>query len=123
MIAPPIFSVCKASPTVSALLGPSELRLYMFGMARQNVKKPYAVWQVVSGSPESYIASRPDSENYVIQIDVYGDTASQTRQVLAAIEYAIELHCNVTRYGGESIDPETMSYRSSMDVAWITNRP
>lgn len=123
MITPPLFSVCRADSAVTALLGTDPVRLFMFGMAPQGVQRPYATWQIVSGSPESYLAGRPDAENYVIQIDVWGNSTSETRQALSAIERALELNCYVTRYGGESQDPETMSYRSSMDIAWITNRP
>lgn len=124
----PIFQVCRNDLAVhdalwweSAPDGP-ELRLYMFGMAPQNVQKPYAVWQVVGGFPENYLAGRPDTERHSLQIDVYANSASQARSVLAAIESAIELNCYVTRYGGESKDPETGSYRSSMDVDWHTYR-
>lgn len=124
----PIFQVCRNDPAVhdalwweSAPDGP-ELKLYMFGMAPQNVQKPYAVWQVVGGFPENYLAGRPDAERHSLQIDVYANSASQARSVLAAIEHAIELNCYVTRYGGESKDPETGSYRSSMDVDWHTYR-
>lgn len=124
----PIFQVCRNDPAVhdalwwdSAPDGP-ELKLYMFGMAPQNVQKPYAVWQVVGGFPENYLAGRPDTERHSLQIDVYANSASQARSVLAAIEHAIELNCYVTRYGGESKDPETGSYRSSMDVDWHTYR-
>lgn len=122
MITPPIFAVCRADSAVTTLLGASPMRLYQFGLAPQGVQKPYAVWQMVAGGPETYLAGRPDAESATIQIDVYADTPSVSRQVLAAIEYAIELHCNVTRYGGESRDPETMNYRSSMDVIWLGNR-
>lgn len=123
MIAPPIFTACRADPSITAQLGTNPLRLFMFGMAPQKVQKPYAVWTVISGSPENYLAGRPDAEQYTIQVDVYADTAAQARSALSAIERAIELHCYVTRYGGESRDPETKNYRSTMDVAWIISRP
>lgn len=122
MKSPPLFPLCASDSSVTALLGTNPVRLFMFGMAPQGVQKPYAVWQMVGGGPESYLAGRPDSEGHSIQIDVYGDSAADTRAALAAIEHAIELHCYVTRYGGESRDPETMSYRSSMDISWITER-
>ena len=122
MNTPPIFSICAADAQLTALLGSNPVRLFIFGMAPQGVQKPYAVWQVVSGAPENYLAGRPDAEGHTLQIDVYGDNAGQARSVLAAIENAIELDCYVTRYGGESRDPETKNYRSTMDVDWITYR-
>jgi len=122
MNSPPIFSICAADPGVTALLGTSPVRLFMFGMAPQNIQKPYAVWQVISGSPESYLAGRPDTDQHLLQIDVYADNASEARTVLAAIVHAVELHSYVVRYGGESRDSETLNYRSSMDVSWHTYR-
>jgi len=122
MTSPPIFSICAADPGVTALLGTSPVRLFMFGMAPQNIQKPYAVWQVISGSPESYLAGRPDTDQHLLQIDVYADNASEARTVLAAIVHAVELHSYVVRYGGESRDSETLNYRSSMDVSWHTYR-
>jgi hypothetical protein len=122
MNTPPIFALCAANVGVTALLGSNPVRFFMFGMAPQNVQKPYAVWQVVAGKPENYLAGRPDAEGHTIQVDVYGDSASQTRSTLSAIEGAIELNCYITRYGGESRDPVTMNYRSTMDVDWISLR-
>lgn len=122
MNTPPIFMLSAADPGVTALLGIDPVRLFMFGMAPQSVKKPYAVWQVIGGSPENYLAGRPDTEQHTLQVDVYADTAAQARAALAAIERAIELDCYVTRYGGESRDTETKNYRSSMDVSWHTYR-
>lgn len=122
MNTPPIFAVCAADPGVTALLGVSPVRVFMFGMAPQNVQKPYAVWQVVSGAPENYLWGRPDTEQHSLQIDVYADSASEARAVLAAIEHAVELHSYVVRYGGESRDSDTFNYRSSMDIVWHTYR-
>lgn len=51
---PPIVQACLQSPAVTALLGVGTgMRLYSFGEAEQGVAKPYAVWQVVSGSPRT----------------------------------------------------------------------
>lgn len=118
---PPIFEVCSADAGVKAVLG-TPCRLYPFGLAPQNPVKPYAVWQTVGGSPENYLAGRPDTERHALQIDVYASSASQARAALVAIERAVELSCYVTRYGGESRDMETKNYRSSMDVDWHTYR-
>lgn len=122
MNTPPIFRLCAAATGVKALLGTAPVRLFLFGEAPEGVQKPYAVWQVVGGSPENYLAGRPDTEQHSLQVDVYADTASTARAALAAIEQAIEQDAYVTRYGGESRDPETQNYRSSMDVDWITYR-
>lgn len=120
---PPIFQICSQSTAVTTLLGAgSNLRLYSFGEAPEGVIKPYAVWQLVNGAPENYLADRSDADGVTLQIDVYGNTGSSVRQVRDAIRDAIELRANVTRWGGEGRDPTTKNYRSSFDVDWIVRR-
>lgn len=118
----PLFKRCATNADVTALLGTDPVRVFPFGLAPLNVMKPYAVWQVVGGTPENLLAGRPSIERQLLQIDVYADSAEQARTVLATIEHAIELECYVTRYSGESRDPDTQSYRSSMDVDWLVPR-
>lgn len=120
---PPIFQICSQAPAVTALLGSgAALRLYSFGEAPQDVAKPYAVWQLVSGEPENYLAARPDADHLTVQVDVYGTTGTSVRQVRDAIRDAIELRAYVTRWGGEARDPSTKNYRISFDVDWIVLR-
>lgn len=120
---PPIVQACSASAAVTALLGSGvDLRLYSFGEAPEGVAKPYAVWQLVNGSPENYLAGRPDADGFTLQVDVYGTTGTSVRQVRDAIRDAIELQAYITRWGGESRDPATENYRTSFDVDWIVRR-
>ncbi|SFY16254.1 DUF3168 domain-containing protein [Azotobacter vinelandii] len=118
---PPIFSVVAADPAVTALLG-SPPRLYPFGEAPQGVASPYAVWQVVGGSPENYLGQRPDIDGMTLQIDVYAAAASAARAVAAALRDAIEPHAYITRWSGENRDPDTSNYRTSFDVDWLVPR-
>jgi hypothetical protein len=122
MPAAPIFAVCSADAGVSALLGVSPHRLYPFGEAPEGVTKPYAVWQMVTGSPENYLSGRPDLDGFTLQVDVYAVTATSARTVTDAIVHAIELNANVVRWGGESKDTATNLYRSSFDVDWLVPR-
>lgn len=122
MPAAPIFRVSAADPGVQALLGVSPHRLYPFGEAPEGVAKPYAVWQLVTGSPENYLAGRPDMDGYTLQVDVYAESASAARAVTEALSHAIELQAYVTRWGGESKDTETKLYRSSFDIDWLVPR-
>jgi hypothetical protein len=119
---PPIFQVASANPDVTTLLGASPTRLYPFGEAPQNVALPYAVWQLVSGSPENYLAGRPDMDGFTLQVDVYAATGASARAVGAALRDSIELRAHITRWGGESKDDETGRYRLSFDVDWLTPR-
>jgi len=122
MAAAPIFAVCAADAGVTALLGAGPTRLYPFGDAPEGVVKPYAVWQLVTGSPENYLAGRPDMDGYTLQVDVYAATAVAARAVTTAISHAIELSAYVTRWGGETKDTETKLYRSSFDIDWLVPR-
>lgn len=122
MAAAPIFRVSAADPAVQALLGVSPHRLYPFGEAPEGVTKPYAVWQLVTGSPENYLAGRPDMDGYTLQVDVYAETASSARAVAQAISHAIELQAYVARWGGETKDTATKLYRSSFDIDWLVPR-
>ncbi|MBI6916545.1 DUF3168 domain-containing protein [Pseudomonas juntendi] len=120
---PPIFQLCSQATAVTALLGSgANLRLYSFGEAPENVAKPYAVWQIVNGNPENYLAGRPDADGVTLQVDVYGVTGTSVRAVRDAIRDAIELQANVARWGGEARDPTTKNYRTSFDVDWIVQR-
>ena len=119
---PPIFAVCAADPAVTALLCATPTRFYPFGEAPQGVIYPYAVWQLVGGQPENYINQRPDIDNYTLQVDVYADTVASARAVASALRDAIELHAYITRWGGESVDPETKRYRISFDADWFVHR-
>lgn len=115
---PPVFSTSAASPAVTALLGSNPTRLYMFGEAPQNVTKPYAVWQTVSGYPYNKLNAAPGCDHYTIQIDVYALTASSVRAVAQALRDAIEPHAYVVQWSGESKDVATGTYRYSFDVDW-----
>ncbi|MEE3636613.1 DUF3168 domain-containing protein [Pseudomonas sp. AL 58] len=120
---PPIFQLCSQAVAVTALLGAgADLRLYSFGEAPEGVAKPYAVWQLINGEPENYLAGRPDADGVTLQVDVYGTTGASVRQVRDAIRDAIELRAHVTRWGGEGRDPTTKNYRASFDVDWIVLR-
>ena len=120
---PPIFDVCSQAASVGALLGTAPLRLWPFGDAPQTDKTlPYAVWQMIGGSPENYITGVPDMDSYLIQVDVYASTASSARDVSIALRDAIEPTAHITAWRGESVDLETRHYRSSFDVDWFTPR-
>jgi len=120
---PPIVQACLNSPAVTALLGAgTTMRIYSFGEAEEGVAKPYAVWQLVNGIPENYLAGRPDADGFTLQVDVYAATSTSARQVRDAIRDAIELDAYVTRWGGEARDPATKNYRASFDVDWWVQR-
>lgn len=119
---PPIFSTCAADASVQFYLGTSPTRLYPFGNAPENVTKPYAVWQAVSGVPENYIDKVPDIDSWTLQVDAYALTASEARDVAEALRDAIEPNAHIVGWRGESRDPDTKNYRFSFDVDWFEHR-
>lgn len=119
---PPIFQVAAADPDVTALLGTAPVRLWPFGEAPEGAALPYAVWQLISGSPENYLAGRPDIDGFSLQVDVYAATGASARTVGAALRDAIELSAHITRWGGESKDEATGRYRLSFDCDWFVHR-
>lgn len=121
MIAP-IFPICAASQAVTDLLGTMPVRLYPFGEHEDNVVYPYAVWQNFDGDSPMYLDTVPDFDGYKLQVDIYGNTASEASAVALALRNAIQTHAYITRWGSQGRDPETKRYRYSFDVAWIVKR-
>lgn len=123
---PPIFDAVDVAP-VRALLktGNGPLRFYLFGMAPQNVALPYAVWQTVYGAPQNYVNQAPDIDTFGVQIDVYAGPSQGpgvARQVAQAIRDAIEPHCHITSWRGDSVDPQTRNFRFGFDADWFVDR-
>lgn len=118
----PVFATAVASGAVTALLGTAPTRLYLFGEAPQDVAKPYAVWQSVSGAPANYLGTLPDVDRFTVQIDVYATTASSARSVAQALRDAFEPVAYVVSWRGESRDATTKNYRYSFDVEFHVER-
>ena len=125
---PPIFAAIDAHWSAFALLsGDSSaefnpVRVFAFGEAPENTARPYVTWQVITGSPENYLANRPDIDGYTLQVDVWADDGQAARDVAAAVRDAIEPHAYIVRWGGDSRDPDTRAYRLSFDVSWFVHR-
>lgn len=119
---PPIFAVCAADSGVQAVLGLSPAHLYPFAEAPHNAETPYAVWQIVTGSPDNYITGPPDIDRYTVQVDVYAKTGSEAASVAEALRDAIEPHAHIVRWGGHDTDPDTRHRHISFDVSWFVPR-
>jgi len=117
---PPIFIYASASNAVKALIGSSPVRFWPFGSAPQPGQpaygRPYAVWQLVYGSPENYLGNLPNADSYGCQVDAYADTATLARAVAQALRDSLEPHGHVVSYNGEDLDKATGLYRASFTV-------
>lgn len=118
---PPIFAVCSADAGCVALLGSDPFRLYPAGDAPQFVEEPFATWQVISGSPENYLATRPDLDSFRVQVDAYGHTLAQAREIARAIRTAVETVAHVVALRSETREFDTRLYRFSFDVEWFAD--
>ena len=121
---PAVYPAVAGSSACVALLKETggAVRFYQFGMADQNVKKPYAVWQRVFGAPENYLAQRPNIDLFTLQIDVYATSADQVRTVALALRDALEVVGHITSWLGESVDQDTKNYRFSFQLDVWTPR-
>lgn len=123
---PPIYPTIAASSSVVALLktGNGPIRFFQFGQAPQDGPYPYAVWQRVFGAPNNFLGDVPDSDNYTLQVDVYGKSAESVRNVAQALRDALEtpLTSYITNWLGESRDPDTQNYRFSFQNEWLLAR-
>lgn len=119
---PKIFEMVKNDPGVIALLGSNPLRFFPFGSAPQDTNATYAVWQTISGNPANILKGRPKTDEWSVQVDVYGKTAESVRKTANAIIYAIEEQTYITSIRGEDRDPETKFYRYSFDVQIFQSR-
>lgn len=119
---PPIFALAAASSAVTGLLGTDPVRFYLFGEAKQNTPKPYAVWQTVYGRPENFLSGTPDMDIWGVQVDAYGSSASEARNVARALRDAFETSAYVVGWNGEFREPDTRLYRYSFTVEFMTGR-
>lgn len=119
---PPIFPLCIASTPVRLAFGEAPTRVYPFGLIEKPPALPYAVWQTVGGSPENYLAQRPDVDALTTQVDVYAKDEESLVQGATALRDAFEPRGYITRWGSQVLDPETKLLRLSFDVDWLVPR-
>ena len=123
---PPIFALAAASGAVQTALGSNPVRFWPFGKAPQKgttaYAVPYAVHQLVYGSPENTLSCTPASDSFGIQVDVYAADETAARAVAAALRDALEPHAYITAWNGESWESATGLYRVSFTVEFQTDR-
>lgn len=119
---PNLFEIVSADDAVKAILGTNPVRVFPFGSAPDKVRLPYAVWQTIGGEPENYIGDLPDLDAFVLQLDVYGSSATQARAAAEKLRDAVEPHAHVISWRGESKESETNNFRYSFDVRFLKQR-
>ena len=119
---PDIFLWVSSDATCTNLLGTSPVRFWAFGVAPQNETKPYAVHQLVYGTPENTLSCTPDSDTIGLQIDAYAQSASAARNIATAIADVCEQHGYVMSWNGEFYEQDTRLYRVGFTVEFYVNR-
>lgn len=115
----PLFTLCQADGEVKTRLGESPIRCYPFGQAPKDTALPYAVWQLVSGSPYNQLTDNANTDNYTTQVDVYGETDSDALLAAKAIISATSEEAYVLSYNSNGRDNKTGDYYYSFDLGWI----
>ena len=123
---PSIFEYAVASPAVTGLLGLNPTRFWGFGIAPAPKEPfyglPYAVHQLVYGTPENTLPCTPTTDNIGIQVDAYGKSATEAQAVLTALRDAFEPHGYVVSYNGENKEQDTGLYRASFTAEFWEDR-
>lgn len=121
---PPVFQIANDSPAVRSFLWDgTELRFWPFGTARPKSPRPYAVHQLIYGTPDNSLSCVPTEDNCGIQIDAFGKTVTDARDVAAVLSNAFEdTYNHVVGWNGEFWDQPTGLYRVSFTVEFWTER-
>lgn len=116
-----LFEILNASTAVKMLFGSNPLRIYPWGRAPQDVKKPYGVYGVYNALPENYLDRVPNIDNKGTQLEIYADSAVQLEQAGVVIRTVVEPHAHLTSYSVVDRDDETdlYGYRFEFDF-WET---
>ncbi len=121
-----MFTLASGSAAVTALIGSSPVRFWPFDRAPQKGTAaygvPYAVHQLVYGSPENALACAPDIDSAAVQVDSYASTASEAREVSNALQNSFESSGYAVAYNGELKDTPTGLYRVSVTYEFLVYR-
>lgn len=119
---PNLFVTVAADSSVTSLLGSAPVRFWPFGYVPQGEDRPYAIHQLIAGSPANTLSCVPDIDNFSIQIDAYARTVSDSRAVAEVLRDALETDAHLTAYNGENWEQNTGLYRVSMTFDFWTYR-
>jgi hypothetical protein len=120
---PDIFTDAAVDARVQELLGSEPVRFWPFSYAPQNEQRPYALHQLVYGTPENTLACAPDIDQFGVQVDAYARTVTEARSVAEALRDALENVCHLVAYNGEGWEIDTGLYRVGLTFEYWTKRP
>lgn len=112
---PELFEILDDSTAVQRLMGKNPLRVYPFGRAPKNVKKPYAVYSVYNANPENYLDCVPDIDNKGTQITIYSEDYESLEDCFEAVRDALEPHAHMTSFSTPDQDEDTELFSCRME--------
>lgn len=121
MINPVLFDTLNNSNAVKAVLG-VPLRVYPWGRAPQNVRKPYATYDVYNAVPENYLGNRPDIDNKGTQLQIFSDDTGKLDACFIAVRDAIEPVAHITSFQTIARDDDTDLYSIILDIDFWESR-
>lgn len=119
---PPLFTILKNTPAVTALLGTAPLRVFPWGRAPQNVVKPYAVYSVYNANPENYLDQVPDIDNKGTQLSIYAATADSLQSCYIAVRNALEPQAHMLSFATPDLDADTDLFSCRMEFDFWDER-
>lgn len=119
---PQLFPILDSNSSVKSLLGSSPLRVFPWGRAPQDVKKPYGVYAVYNAIPENYLGEVPDIDNKGTQINLYADTSQSLQDCFIAVRNAIEPYAHMTSFATPDLDADTDLYSCRMEFDFWDER-
>lgn len=115
----PLYAICQADSQLSALLQ-DDLGLKVSEF-HNNLHKnpPFISWQIIAATPEQSLEYTMDSDEVLVQIDVYSNQAKQVRLLAQYLRQALLDHCAITSYSGAEQDFETQLWRCRLESNWF----
>ena len=127
----PVFTLIAAAPAVTAIVGTSPVRCYP-GVIPQTTDGtpnlsllPCIVYQLITGTPENYLAQTSTISQQRVQIDAYATTFAAATALAEAARTALEDGAtNVCiSENGNYYEAETKAFRASFDMEFWVQRP
>ena len=120
MMVPLIQVILQESQAVRAQLG-DPIRLWP-KRAPQDAAHPYAVWEVVGGSPTQMLSESPPADGWRVRLTVWGKSLTQANNASVAIRDEVERRGSLESYNPTPDDDDTGAAGISFDVRLLQLR-
>ena len=120
MMVPLIQVILQESQAVRAHLG-DPIRVWP-KRAPQDAAYPYAVWEVVGGSPTQMLSESPPADGWRVRLTVWGKSLTQANNAAVAIRDEVERRGSLEGYNPTPDDDDTGAAGISFDVRLLQLR-